>query len=48
MGTSLIEFRLLADGTQLAGQKYFITQDNFRRIGNIISDVVYRRLAGPC
>jgi hypothetical protein len=46
-GRIMIEFRLLAGGTQLAGQKYFITPDNFRRIGNIISDVVYGRLAGP-
>jgi TolB protein len=32
--------------TQLAGQRYFATSDNFRRIAHIISDQVYERLTG--
>jgi TolB protein len=32
--------------TQLAGQRYFSTPDNFRRIAHIVSDQVYERLTG--
>ncbi len=42
------EFRLwdVFAGQQLAGQQYFTTPDNWRRIGHIISDAVYERLTG--
>src|ERR1700681_1384444 len=42
------EFRLwdVAAGQQLAGQQYFTTPDNFRRIAHIISDAIYERLTG--
>jgi TolB protein len=42
------EFRLwdVYGGTQLAGQQYFSTPDNFRRIAHIISDQIYERLTG--
>jgi TolB protein len=42
------EFRLwdVFGGMQLAGQQYFSTPDNFRRIAHIISDAVYERLTG--
>ena len=32
--------------TQLTGQQYFSTPDNFRRIAHIISDAIYERLTG--
>src|SRR5258708_26244183 len=32
--------------TQLGGQQYFSTPDNFRRIAHIISDQIYERLTG--
>jgi TolB protein len=42
------EFRLwdVFGGMQLAGQQYFSTPDNFRRIAHIISDAIYERLTG--
>jgi TolB protein len=42
------EFRLwdIYGATQLAGQQYFSTPDNFRRIAHIISDQIYERLTG--
>ncbi len=42
------EFRLwdVVSGTQLAGQQYFTSPDNFRRIAHIIADAVYERLTG--
>jgi len=42
------EFRLwdVFAGQQLAGQQYFTTQDNWRRIAHIISDAIYERLTG--
>jgi TolB protein len=42
------EFRLwdVLAGEQLAGQQYFTTPDNWRRIGHIISDAIYERLTG--
>ncbi len=42
------EFRLwdVFAGQQLAGQQYFTTPENWRRIAHIISDAVYERLTG--
>jgi len=42
------EFRLwdVAAGQQLAGQQYYTTPDNWRRIAHIISDAIYERLTG--
>jgi TolB protein len=42
------EFRLwdVFAGQQLAGQQYFTTPENARRIAHIISDAVYERLTG--
>jgi TolB protein len=42
------EFRLwdVLAGSQLNGQQYFTTPDNFRRIAHIISDAIYERLTG--
>src|SRR5579883_1020354 len=42
------EFRLwdVLAGQQIAGQQYFSTPDNWRRIGHIISDAIYERLTG--
>jgi TolB protein len=42
------EFRLwdVSAGTQLAGQQYFSSPDNYRRIAHIISDQIYERLTG--
>jgi TolB protein len=42
------EFRLwdVFAGQQLDGKQYFSTQDNWRRIGHIISDAIYERLTG--
>ena len=42
------EFRLwdVLGGGQQAGQQYFTTPDNFRRIAHIISDAIYERLTG--
>src|SRR6204780_3950393 len=42
------EFRLwdVLAGQQLAGQQYFSTPDNWRRIAHIISDAIYERLTG--
>ena len=42
------EFRLwdVVAGQQLAGQQYFTTPDNWRRIAHIISDAIYERLTG--
>ncbi|HEV2628378.1 MAG TPA: Tol-Pal system beta propeller repeat protein TolB [Pseudolabrys sp.] len=42
------EFRLwdVFAGQQLDGKQYFTTQENWRRIGHIISDAIYQRLTG--
>ncbi len=42
------EFRLwdVFAGQQQAGQQYFTTPDNWRRIAHIISDAIYERLTG--
>ena len=42
------EFRLwdVFGGQQLAGQQYFTSPDNWRRIAHIISDAIYERLTG--
>jgi TolB protein len=42
------EFRLwdVFAGQQLAGQQYFTTPDNWRRVAHIISDAIYERLTG--
>ncbi len=42
------EFRLwdVFAGQQLAGQQYFSSPDNWRRIAHIISDAIYERLTG--
>ena len=42
------EFRLwdVVAGQQVAGQQYFTTPDNWRRIAHIISDAIYERLTG--
>ena len=42
------EFRLwdVIGGAQLAGQQYFTSPDNFRRIAHIIADAIYERLTG--
>ena len=42
------EFRLwdVLGGDQLAGQQYFTTPENWRRVAHIISDAIYERLTG--
>ena len=42
------EFRLwdVASGKQLAGQRFSTAEQNWRRIGHLIADVVYERLTG--
>jgi len=42
------EFRLwdVFAGQQLAGQQYFTTPENWRRVAHIISDAIYERLTG--
>ena len=47
-GRVKVEFRLwdVFGAVQLAGQQYFSTPDNFRRIAHIISDQIYERLTG--
>ncbi|MEZ5788283.1 MAG: Tol-Pal system beta propeller repeat protein TolB [Xanthobacteraceae bacterium] len=42
------EFRLwdVVGGSQLAGQQYFTSPDNYRRIAHIIADAIYERLTG--
>ncbi|MCG8648858.1 MAG: hypothetical protein MI861_03445, partial [Pirellulales bacterium] len=42
------EFRLwdVLSGRQLAGQQFFTRAKNWRRVGHIIADAVYRRLTG--
>jgi TolB protein len=42
------EFRLwdVFAGQQLAGQQYFTTLDNWRRVAHIIADAIYERLTG--
>jgi TolB protein len=47
-GRLKVEFRLwdVYGGTQLHGQQYLTTPDNWRRISHIISDAIYERLTG--
>ncbi|WP_026783961.1 Tol-Pal system beta propeller repeat protein TolB [Pleomorphomonas koreensis] len=42
------DFRLwdVFGGTQLTGQQYFTTPENWRRIAHIIADAIYERLTG--
>ena len=42
------EFRLwdVYGGTQLAGQQFITSYDNWRRVAHIISDMIYERLTG--
>jgi TolB protein len=42
------EFRLwdVYGGTQLAGQQFITSHDNWRRVAHIISDMIYERLTG--
>jgi TolB protein len=42
------QFRLwdVYNGTQLTGQQFVTSPDNWRRVGHIISDMVYERLTG--
>ncbi|TVQ83743.1 MAG: Tol-Pal system protein TolB [Micavibrio sp.] len=47
-GRSRVEFRLwdVFSEKQIAGVAYMTTQENWRRIAHIISDVIYHRLTG--
>jgi TolB protein len=36
----------VSTGTQLLGETYDATEDNWHRIANIISDAVYQRITG--
>jgi TolB protein len=47
-GRTKAEFRLfdVFGGTQLVGQQFVSTPENFRRIAHIISDQIYERLTG--
>ncbi len=47
-GRVKVEVRLwdVYGGQQLAGQQFFIQPDSLRRIGHIISDLIYTRLTG--
>lgn len=42
------EFRLwdVFGGTQITGQQYFTSPENFRRIGHMIADEIYERITG--
>jgi len=42
------EFRLwdVLAGQQMAGQQFFTTPDNWRRVAHVISDAIYERLTG--
>lgn len=42
------EFRLwdVFAGQQMAGQQFFTTPDNWRRVAHVISDAIYQRLTG--
>lgn len=47
-GRAKVEFRLwdVYGQKQLIGMSYTTTQDNWRRIGHIISDEIYKHLTG--
>ncbi len=42
------QFRLwdVFSGKQLAGEQFFVKQENWRRVGHVIADTVYKRLTG--
>ncbi|MDP2620836.1 MAG: Tol-Pal system beta propeller repeat protein TolB [Hyphomicrobiales bacterium] len=42
------EFRLwdVLAGQQMAGQQFFTTPDNWRRVAHVVSDAIYQRLTG--
>ncbi len=42
------QFRLwdVFSGKQLAGEQFFIKQNNWRRVGHVIADTVYKRMTG--
>jgi TolB protein len=47
-GRLRVEFRLwdVFGETQLAGLAYFTTPENWRRVGHIVADAIYKRLTG--
>jgi TolB protein len=47
-GRLRVDFRLwdVTGGTQMVGQQYFTTPDNWRRIAHIIADAIYERITG--
>ncbi|HSS29546.1 MAG TPA: hypothetical protein VLL06_00860, partial [Nitrospiraceae bacterium] len=47
-GRMRVDFRLwdVFGESQMIGQQYFATPDNWRRIAHIISDAIYERITG--